>query len=173
MSETVDYSSLMKSAPRTIKDLRSELEKAKAANREPIAIIGMGCRFPGGGDNPEAYWRMLKTGLDAITEVPRSRWDLEDCFDADPDLPGKMYTKYGSFLDRIDEFDARVFGVSPLDAMNMDPQRRLLLEVAWEALENGGQIPGAVARTGVYVGLFMDDYLQQNFYALDRRHRCV
>jgi acyl transferase domain-containing protein len=84
-----------------------------------------------------------------------------------------MYTKYGSFLDRIDEFDARFFGVSPLDAMNMDPQRRLLLEVAWEALENGGQIPGAVAKTGVYVGLFMDDYLQQNFYALDRRHRCV
>ena len=170
MTEGIDYDSLMKNALREIKRLRSALEEAQAAQHEPIAIIGMGCRFPGGADCPEAYWRLLESGLDAVTEVPRSRWSLDDYFDANPDAPGKMYTRYGGFLDRIDEFDARFFGISPLDAVNMDPQQRLLLEVAWEVLEDGAQIPGEIANTGVYIGLFMDDYLQLNFHSVDREN---
>ncbi len=160
-----DHGALMKQALREIQSLRSAL----AARREPIAIIGMGCRFPGGANDPDAYWRLLASGTDAITEVPRTRWDLDAFYDADPDAPGKMYTRHGGFLADVDRFDAQFFGVSPLDATNMDPQQRLLLEVAWEAFEHAGHVPGAVARTGVYIGSFMDDYLQLNFHASDPR----
>src|SRR5262249_25512958 len=160
MTERIDYDSLMKDALREIKRLRTALEEAQAARHEPIAIIGMGCQYPGGVDCPEAYWRLLECGQDAVTEVPRSRWSLDAFFDANPDAPGKMYTRHGGFLDCIDEFDAQFFGISSLEAVNMDPQQRLLLEVAWAALEDGGQVPGEIAKTGIYIGLFMDDYLQ-------------
>jgi len=169
MTDTTDYAALMKQALREIQTLRSELAQAKTARREPIAIVGMGCRFPGGANDPAAYWRLLSSGTDAITEVPRSRWDVDALYDADPDAPGKMYTRHGGFLGDVDHFDAQFFGVSPLDALNMDPQQRLLLEVAWETFEHAGHVPGAVARTGVYVGSFMDDYLQLNFHASDPR----
>ena len=168
MSDSTDHGALMKRALQEIKSLRSELAEARASQREPIAIVGMACRFPG-ANSPEAFWELLRSGTDAITEVPRSRWNIDDVYDADPDAPGKMYTRYGGFLEGIDQFDAQFFGVSPLDAMNMDPQQRLLLEVAWEALENAGQVPGEIARTGVYVGSFMDDYLQLNFQAAHPR----
>jgi acyl transferase domain-containing protein/acyl carrier protein len=164
-----DHGALMKQALREIQSLRSALAEAKASRREPIAIIGMGCRFPGGANDPDAYWRLLASGTDAITEVPRTRWDVDAFYDADSDAPGKMYTRHGGFLADVDRFDAQFFGVSPLDATNMDPQQRLLLEVAWEAFEHAGHVPGAVARTGVYVGSFMDDYLQLNFHASDPR----
>ncbi len=168
MSDSTDHGALMKRALQEIKSLRSELAEARASQREPIAIVGMACRFPG-ANSPEEFWKLLASGTDAITEVPRSRWNIDDVFDADPDAPGKMYTRYGGFLDGIDQFDAQFFGVSPLDAMNMDPQQRLLLEVAWEALENAGQVPGEIAKTGVYVGSFMDDYLQLNFQSAHPR----
>ena len=169
MSETSDHGALLKHALREIRSLRTALAEAKSARREPIAIIGMGCRFPGGAGTPDAFWRLLASGTDAVTEVPRSRWDLDALYDADPDAPGKMYTRGGGFLDDLEHFDAQFFGVSPLDAMNMDPQQRLLLEVAWEAFEDAGVVPEGAPRTGVYVGSFLDDYLQSNFYAADRR----
>jgi acyl transferase domain-containing protein/acyl carrier protein len=178
MSETSDHGALLRKALREIQGLRSALAEAKSASREPIAIVGMACRFPGGADTPAAFWELLKNGIDAISEVPRSRWDVDALYDADPDAPGKMYTRFGGFLDSVDggvncfgvdRFDAQFFGVSPLDAMNMDPQQRLLLEVAWEAFEDAGIVPDQAPRTGVFVGSFMDDYLQSNFYAADRR----
>jgi acyl transferase domain-containing protein/acyl carrier protein len=169
MSDTTDHGALIRRALQEIRTLRSALAAARAERREPIAIIGMGCRFPGGADSPDAYWHLLKQGVDAISEVPRSRWDVDAYFDPDPDAPGKMYTRHGGFVGDVDRFDAQFFGITPVDALNLDPQQRLLLEVAWEALEHAGSVPGAVPRTGVYVGLFLDDYLQSNFHAADPR----
>src|SRR5258706_2149194 len=163
-----DYGALLKKALREIQSLKARLAEG-ARSREPVAIIGMACRFPGGANDSDSYWELLQSGTDAITEVPRARWDVDALYDADPDAPGRMYTRHGGFLDGIEDFDAQFFGISPLDALNMDPQQRLLLEVAWEAFEHAGQVAGAVPRTGVYVGSFMDDYLQQNFHAADLR----
>jgi 3-oxoacyl-(acyl-carrier-protein) synthase/NAD(P)-dependent dehydrogenase (short-subunit alcohol dehydrogenase family) len=168
MTDTHDHGALMRRALQEIKTLRSALAAAKAETREPVAIVGMGCRFPG-AENPQRFWELLKDGVDAITEVPRARWDVDEHYDPDPDAPGKMYTRHGGFVAGIDRFDAQFFGIPPLDALNLDPQQRLLLEVSWEALEHAGQVAGAVPRTGVYVGLFLDDYLQSNFHASDPR----
>ena len=125
----------------------------------PIAIVGMGCRFPG-ADGPEAYWQMLKEGVDAISEVPPGRWPVNQFFDERPMTPGKMNTRWGGFLDRVDLFDAAFFRISPREAANMDPQQRLLLEVAWEALEDAGQTRDALAGTpvGVFVGISHSEY---------------
>ncbi len=165
MTETTDHGALMRRALQEIKTLRSALAAARAETREPVALIGMGCRFPGGAEHPDAFWRLLENGVDSITEVPRSRWDVDAFYDPNPDAPGKMYTRHGGFVGDVDRFDAQFFGIPPLDALNLDPQQRLLLEVSWEALEHAGQVAGAVSRTGVYVGLFLDDYLQSNFHA--------
>ena len=97
--------------------------------KEPIAIIGMGCRFPG-AKNPEAFWELLCNGVDAIAEVPPSRWDNELFYDLDSTKPGKMNTKWGGFLEQVDEFDSQFFGISPRETQTMDPQQRLLLELA-------------------------------------------
>jgi len=140
--------------------LNEELASARRGTvSEPVAIIGMGCRFPKAAD-PEAVWRLLREGVDAVTEVPPSRWDLEATYDADPEAPGKLYTRWGGFLDDVDQFDPGFFGISPREARNMDPQQRLLLEVAWEALENAGQPASRIegSRTGVFVGLSQEDY---------------
>ena len=107
---------------------------------EPIAIIGIGCRFPGASD-PAAFWRLLRDGADAIREVPADRWDQHAFYDPDPATPGKMNTRWGGFLEQVDQFDPHFFGISPREAARMDPQQRLLLEVAWEALEDAGQVP--------------------------------
>ena len=104
-----------------------------------MAIVGIGCRFPGGVSDAESFWRLLSEGKDAITEIPRDRIDLDHYFDAAPATPGRMMTRWGGYLDRIDEFDADFFGISPREAERMDPQQRLLLETAWEALEDAGQ----------------------------------
>jgi len=126
----------------------------------PMAIVGVGCRFPGGADSPEAFWRMMLDGTDAVGEVPPDRWDVNRFFDPDPARPGKHAARHGGFLSRIDLFDPAFFGISPREAAQMDPQQRLLLEVAWEALEDAGQ---AVDRrvphgTGVFVGVSGVDY---------------
>ena len=130
-------------------------------NREPIAIIGIGCRFPGAPD-PEAYWRLLRDGIDAITEVPASRWDRESFYDPDPWKPGRMNSRRGGFLGPVDRFDPQFFGISARETRNMDPQQRLLLEVAWEALEDAGLPPDALAgtATGVFVGVSSFDYYE-------------
>jgi len=129
--------------------------------REPIAIIGIGCRFPG-AKNPEAFWQLLCDGGDAITEVPRSRWDLESFYDPTPEAPDKMNTRWGGFLEQVDQFDPQFFGIAPREAVSMDPQQRLLLEVTWEALEDAGQIPEHLAktRTGVFIGISTFDYYE-------------
>ena len=141
-------------------DLQAKLEAMAQARTEPIAIIGMGCRFPGGASSPEAFWRLLHDGVDAITEVPPDRWAVDAYYDPDPNAPGKMSTRWGGFVERADLFDAEFFGIAPREAASMDPQQRLLLEVSWEALELAGQAPEHFenSRTGVFVGLSVPEY---------------
>jgi 8-amino-7-oxononanoate synthase len=126
---------------------------------EPIAIAGIGCRFPG-ANNPQAFWQLLRDGVDSITEVPASRWNVEEYYDRDPTKLGKTNTRYGGFLDNIDRFDPQFFGISPREAVTIDPQQRLLLEVAWEALADAGQVPEQLAgtQTGVFIGIGTHDY---------------
>lgn len=128
--------------------------------KEPIAIIGMGCRFPGNAHTPQAFWQLLLDEKDTVSKVPLSRWEHHQFYHPDPTLPGKMYTAEGSFLEQYDQFDAAFFGISPAEAQQMDPQQRLLLEASWEALEDAGVIPGAVAgsQTGVFIGICGADY---------------
>ena len=132
---------------------------------EPIAIVGMGCRFPGGAAGPEAFWRLLEDGIDAITEVPPDRWDADALYDPDPNAPGKASTRWGGFLDHVDQFDASFFGISPREAEHMDPRQRLLLEVAWEALEDAGHTAERLggASVGVFLGVASlgNDYFQR------------
>ncbi|MBV8317834.1 MAG: AMP-binding protein, partial [Planctomycetaceae bacterium] len=132
---------------------------ARDGEDDRIAIIGIGCRFPG-ADGPEAFWRLLRDGLEAVGEVPADRWDVDAYYDPDPRAPGKLNTRRGGFLDQVDQFDADFFGLSPREAARMDPQQRLLLEVAWEALEDAGQVPERLAgsRTGVFIGISTNDY---------------
>ncbi len=129
---------------------------------EPIAIIGMGCRFPGGADTPAAFWRLLSNGVDAITEVPKNRWDIDAYYDAAPEAAGKTYARHGGFLAGLEDFDPQFFNIAPREALKLDPQQRLLLEVSHEALEDAG-IPGervAGTATGVYVGISSADFSQ-------------
>ena len=142
-------------------DLSIAINESNPMTREPIAIVGIGCRFPSAKD-PEAFWNLLQHGIDAITEVPTSRWNLEDFYNPNPATPGKMNSRWGGFLERVDEFDAAFFGISPREAESMDPQQRLLLEVSWEALENAGLAPKRLAgsQTGVFVGISNYDYSQ-------------
>lgn len=127
---------------------------------EPIAIVGIGCRFPGGADNPEAFWRLLRDGFDAISEVPGDRFDVEAVYQPGPAAPGKVASRRGAYLEGVDLFDAAFFNVSPREAALMDPQQRLLLEAAWEALEDGGLTPAGVPqeRAGVFLGMISLDY---------------
>jgi acyl transferase domain-containing protein len=128
---------------------------------EPIAIIGTGCRFPG-AHNPEAFWQLLRDEVDAISEVPSDRWDVDAFYDPKPGTPGKMNTRWGGFLSQVDRFDPHFFGIAPREAIYIDPQQRLLLEVAWESLEHAGQVPDQLARsqTGVFIGISSNDYQQ-------------
>lgn len=127
---------------------------------EPIAIIGSGCRFPGGVVDAASYWDRLLAGTDAIGEIPGDRWDVDAYYDADPDAPGKMYTRWGGFLSGIDDFDGSLLGISASEAATMDPQQRVLLEVAWEALESAGQVPASLLErpVGVFVGICGSDH---------------
>jgi acyl transferase domain-containing protein/short-subunit dehydrogenase len=130
------------------------------AMREPIAVIGIGCRFPGDADGPDEFWKLLSEGRCAVREVPESRWDLAEHFSDDPAVPGKMSTRWGGFLENVDGFDAAFFAVSPREAECMDPQQRLALELTWEALEDARIVPGQLrgTRTGVYFGAMWSDY---------------
>jgi acyl transferase domain-containing protein/acyl carrier protein len=128
---------------------------------EPIAIVAVACRFPGAPD-PEAYWELLSGGVDAIREIPDDRFDVDEYYDPDPEAPGKIYTRYGGYLESIDGFDPEFFGISPREAVWMDPQQRLMLEIAWEGLERAGYSPAALrgSRTGVFVGVAANEYSQ-------------
>ncbi|HKF49642.1 MAG TPA: SDR family NAD(P)-dependent oxidoreductase [Terracidiphilus sp.] len=142
--------------------LAAESARAKfdLINAEPIAVVGMSCRFPGGADDPESFWRLLRDGVDAVTEVPPERWDIDAYYDPDPEAVGRMYTRWGSFLRDVDRFDAAFFGISPREAALMDPQQRLMLEVSWEAIERAAVLPESLrsSRTGVFVGMMTLDY---------------
>ena len=165
-TQVKEYAKLMKMASDKIAKLEAELDALKSKDKsEPIAIIGMGCRFPGGASTPEAFWDILQNGVDAITEVPQDRWHLDDYYDPDPDSPGKIYTRYGGFLNKLQEFDNNFFGISPKEAIHLDPQQRLLLEVSWEALENSGKNPQQLqgSQTGVFIGICGNDYTQRIF----------
>ncbi|MDH6193819.1 polyketide synthase 5 [Mycobacterium frederiksbergense] len=126
----------------------------------PIAIIGMGCRLPGGIESPDQLWAALLQGEDLVTEVPTSRWDAEEFYDPEPGVPGRSVSKWGAFLDDVAGFDAGFFGISDREATAIDPQHRLLLETAWEAIEHAGIDPGTLSGslTGVFMGLTHGDY---------------
>ena len=144
-----------------IRELSARLEKTER-EKEPVAVVGLGCRFPGGGDSPDTFWRLLRDGADCISEVPPDRWDIDSYYNPDSDIPGTMTTRWGGFVDNIGHFDPQFFSISPREAAAMDPQQRLLLEVSWEALEHGGIAPDRLAgsKTGVFVGICSADYHQ-------------
>lgn len=150
--------------------MRVRLEAAERTKAEPIAIVGIGCRFPGGAHDPAALWTLLMNGVDAITEVPADRWDAGDLYDPDPLAAGKASSRWGGFLDDIEGFDAAFFGISPREAARMDPQQRLLLEVAWDALEDAGLGTAALAgrAAGVFVGVHSHSSDYWNLQARDR-----
>jgi len=151
ISNQISHLSPMKLAY-AIEQLRSKVEIVDA---EPVAIIGIGCRFPGNANDSEAYWNNLINGIEAIREIPNTRWNINDWYDSDPDVSGKMYSRHGGFLDSVEYFDADFFGITRKELLNMDPQQALLLEAAWEALENGNHPPDALygSNTGVFVGI--------------------
>jgi acyl transferase domain-containing protein len=145
-------------------ELQEKVESLSKQTLEPLAIVGMSCRFPGGVTSPAAYWRLLSEGVDAISEIPADRWDVNALYDPDPDAAGKIATRWGGFLTDLASFDADFFGITPREAANMDPQQRLVLEVAWEALERAGQAPDGLerSRTGVFVGICSTDWFHLN-----------
>jgi len=151
-------------SPRRLALLAAELDERvrtiEQGLRAPIAIVGIGCRFPGGIRDAQTYWELLREGRDAITEVPQWRWDVNELYDPDPHAVGRVASRWGGFVDAPEFFDPAFFGIAPVEAESMDPQQRLLLEVAWEALEDAAIDPATLAgsRTGVYMGLCNSDY---------------
>jgi acyl transferase domain-containing protein len=143
-----------------LKELQAKLDEVERARTEPIAIVGMGCRFPGGADSPEMFWKLLREGFDAVTEVPKDRYDVDEFYEADMSSTRSTNTRWGAFIDNVADFDPAFFGISTREACDIDPQQRLLLEVSWQALENAGLAPAALAgsQTGVYVALASWDY---------------
>ena len=143
-----------------IRGLRARVDQYERASAEPIAIVGLGCRLPGGVNDEASLWRVLRDGVDTIEKVPADRWNCHAHHDSDPDHPGTTWNETGGFLDNVAGFDASFFGISPREAASMDPQQRLMLEVAWEAFENAAIAPDTLegSATGVYVGVGNSDY---------------
>ena len=159
MEKNIDKLTPMQKSAYALKKLRARLDKLEKKQSEPIAIIGMSCRFPQ-ASNCSEFWELLHNGVNAVKEIPIERWQINDFYDPDPNAPGKINTKFGGFLTNIDQFDADFFSISLREAARMDPQQRILLEVTWEALENAGQSPQKMfeTMTGVYLGFNQTDY---------------
>ncbi len=166
--------------PQTLEEANAEIERLQAklsareggeGLREPIAIIGMGCRYPGGVRTPDEFWHLLSSGRDILRDIPDDRWDVDAHFDPTVTVPGKMYVRQGYFLDDIDQFDPQFFGLSPREAESLDPQQRLVMEVSWETLEHAGIAVSSLkgGKTGVFVGQYWDDYSSQRIYSTDNR----
>ncbi|RKS10373.1 thioester reductase-like protein [Nocardiopsis sp. Huas11] len=155
-----DRSDVLRRALIEVRTAREEAAESRRRHSEPVAVVGMGCRFPGGASGVDAFWDLLVEGRSGVVEVPPDRWDLADFHDDDPDARGRMYTRHGGFVDGIRDFDAGLFGIPPREAVGIDPQHRFVLEVAWEALENAGIAPDSLkgSRTGVFVGMGGSDY---------------
>jgi acyl transferase domain-containing protein/non-ribosomal peptide synthetase component F len=160
MREGRDVDEALRQAAAVIVRLKTRVAEFEMQRDEPIAIVGIGCRYPGGVTDPETFWRLLDEGVDAVAEMPQDRWDADALYHPDPEMPGKMTTRSGGFLREIDHFDAGFFGISPREAVSLDPQQRLLLETSWESLERAGitaeQLVGS--RTGVFIGLSYQEY---------------
>jgi len=162
-NQRVDYKALIGNALIKIENLESQLKTIENQKKEPIAIIGMSCRFPGGANSPGEFWEILSQGVDTITQVPQDRWDINDYYDPNPDAPGKIISTNGGFISQVDSFDAGFFGISPREAESLDPQQRLLLEVSWEAIERANIHPDNLldSQTGVFIGICGSDYSKQ------------
>ena len=158
----VDREDVVRRALSELRSAKSEVAESRARSSEPVAVVGVGCRFPGGVVGVESFWDLLVSGGSGVGVVPADRWCVDDVFDGDVGVVGKTYSRHGGFVDGVGDFDAGLFGVSPREAVGMDPQHRLMLEVAWEALEDSGCAPDSLrgTATGVFVGMGSGDYAQ-------------
>jgi acyl transferase domain-containing protein len=159
-TEPKESASLVKQALLAVEQMRARLAAAERRGREPIAIVGAACRFPGEANDPDAFWQRLHDGVNAVGRIPDERWDVAAYYDPNPDTPGKSYAAHGAFIKEIDLFDAAFFNIAPVEARTMDPQQRLLLELSWQALEHGAIAPDSLRgeQVGVFVGICSSDY---------------
>lgn len=168
--EKTDNRAVLTKALMELKRLQARVKELEAGQHpEPIAVIGMGCRFPGGVVTPEGLWEYLRAGKNAVQEIPATRWDLDAYYDPMPGKPGKMYTRHGYFIEEIAGFDREFFNIGPAEADAMDPQHRLLLETSWEALEYAGLSPVELrgSNTGIFIGAMNSDYSHYSVQNLD------